>query len=55
VSGRCVVCLGAVRDRYLHAHAKCLYEAIYFMRDGFAGAPVSAEVMPTGLGTWFWV
>ncbi len=44
-SGKCVLCLGTLLGRYLHVHAKCLYEAIYFMRDGYEGAGVSSGLV----------
>jgi hypothetical protein len=45
MSGKCVLCLGTLLGRYLHAHAQCLVDAIYFMRDGYEGASVSTAVV----------
>lgn len=44
-SGKCVLCLGTLLGRYLHAHAQCLVEAIYFMRDSYEGAWVSTSLV----------
>ncbi len=45
MSGKCVVCLRTLLGRYLHAHRKCLYEAIFFMRDGYESAWVSTPLV----------
>ena len=45
MSSKCVLCLDTLRDRYLHAHRKCLYGAIYFMRDGYESAWVSTRLV----------